>query len=117
MHEVKELSFDGWGYREMDLAAKLLDKFSDRPADCGLEEPISLGFNLDSGCVFLFDGDGNTAMLNGDKLERHYSCPECGTEGFADDLKTEGSACCRRYLRDAGALDDDEETDDDETDE
>jgi len=100
MHEVKELSFDGWGYHEMDLAAKLLDKFSDRPADCGLEEPISLGFNLDSGCVFLFDGDGNTAMLNGDKLETWYDCPYCGHEGFKEDMDHEPEDDeCLEYLK------------------
>ena len=25
-------------------------------------------------------------MMNGDQLEMFYSCPECGNEGFAEDI-------------------------------
>lgn len=99
MHEVKELSFDGWVYHEMDLAAKLLDQYSDRPRDSGLEGPISLGFNLDSGNVFLFDDNGNVAMLNLNKLEPWYTCPYCGHEGFKEDMDHEPEDNeCLEYL-------------------
>jgi len=113
--EVKEVSFEGWGYRELDIAAKLLDAYSDRPGDSGIEGDLKLGFNLDSGSVFLFDDDGNTAAMNGDKLEPWYSCPECGHEGFKDDMAhVPDSTECSDYLRQIGIGDDDEPATDDE---
>jgi hypothetical protein len=108
--EVKEVSFEGWGYRELDIAAKLLDKYSDRPTESGIEGDLKLGLNTSSGCVFLFDDDGNTAAMNGDKLEPWYSCPECGHEGFKEDMAhvPEGDGCVE-YLASIGIPDDEPE--------
>lgn len=33
------------------------------------------------------DDDLKVAMLNGDRLERWYSCSNCGREGFAKEFK------------------------------
>ncbi len=53
--------------------------------------------NTHSGCVFLSDEDFNVAMVNGDTLEQFHSCPECGGEGFAEDLPD--NECCQQYLK------------------
>jgi len=89
------------------MAAKLLDAFSDRPTDSGLEEPVTLGFNPSSGNVYLCDQDGNCAMMNGKKLELWYSCPECGHEGFKEDMPHgDDNPECQQYLRDIEAIPD-----------
>lgn len=104
--EVKEISFEGWGYRELDEAAKLLDQYSDRPTESGIEGDLKLGFNMDSGNVFLYDDEGNCAMLNAeDKLEPWYSCPSCGHEGFkADMAHVPESSECSEYLVQIGLM-------------
>ena len=82
MYEAK---FEGFGYREIQLASKLLDAYVKEP-DVLEGDYISVGFNANSGYVFLSNEDYDTAMMNGDKLERFYSCPECGHEGFKEDF-------------------------------
>ena len=46
---------------------------------------------------FLTDEDFNVAMMSGDTLEQFHSCPECGGEGFAEDLPD--NECCQQYLK------------------
>jgi DNA-directed RNA polymerase subunit RPC12/RpoP len=36
-------------------------------------------------------------MINGDKLEMYYTCPECGEEGFEEDLEKSPNKCCEEY--------------------
>jgi len=55
-------------------------------------------FNQNSGNVFLSNQDYQVAMMNGDKLESFYSCPECGHEGFMEDMEHEGNEGCEEYL-------------------
>ncbi len=51
------------------------------------------------------------AMMNGKKLESWYSCPECGHEGFAEDMMhNEDDDNCREYLVGIGVI---EEADND----
>jgi len=38
-------------------------------------------------------------MMRGDTLEQFHSCPECGGEGFAEDLPD--NECCQQYLKEA----------------
>jgi hypothetical protein len=42
------------------------------------------------------------AMMNGDKLESFYSCPQCGHEGFKDEMEHEGNKDCQEYLESIG---------------
>ena len=37
-------------------------------------------------------------MMNDDKLESFYSCPECGEEGFKEDFEECDNDCCKEYL-------------------
>lgn len=85
-----------FGFRELKLAASLLHAYCESPPDflCG---GVHLMMNTHSGYVFLTDEDFGVAMMNGDQLEQFHSCPECGMEGFADELTD--NACCIRYLR------------------
>ncbi|MCB1380909.1 MAG: hypothetical protein KDK89_21455 [Alphaproteobacteria bacterium] len=89
-----------FGFRELRMAADLLSDYCESPPDF-LGSGVYLMMNTHSGYVFLTDEDFNVAMMNGDKLEQFHSCPECGAEGFAEDMPD--SPCCQRYLEDVGA--------------
>lgn len=86
--ELKALEFTLKCWREHGL-----------PADFNNDEVHPM-MNMNSGCVFLTNSDYQVAMINGQKLESFYSCPECGEEGFKDDILEMDSACCRSYLAD-----------------
>jgi len=76
-----------FGFRELKMAAELLTAWCDhnkRNAELGMGVHVCM--NTQSGYVFLTDEDFNVAMMNGDTLENFYSCPECGNEGFAEDI-------------------------------
>ena len=98
MSTITDLS--AFGFRELKMAAKLLTAYCQDPPDF-LGHGIHLMMNTYSGCVFLTDEDFNVAMMNGDRLEQFHVCPECGAEGFADDIPD--SECCRSYLREAAS--------------
>ena len=85
-----------FGFRELQMAAELLTAYCEQPPDF-LTNGVHLMMNTYSGFVFLTDEDFNVAMMNGDRLEPFHSCPECGAEGFAEDLPE--NACCQSYLR------------------
>ena len=76
---------NGFGYRELDLAAKLLKALKDQAVDF-LGQGVRLCFNTVSGNVFLCDEDYNVAMMDGVRLEQWFVCPECGDEGFVTDM-------------------------------
>lgn len=101
-----------FGFAELREAARLLTAYCDNPSILSLGSDVRVCLNRESGFVFLSDEDYAVAMMNGDKLEMFYSCPECGKEGFAEDMEDEGDSCCRAYLRELGAIpqiNDDEE--------
>ncbi len=72
------------GYREIDQLADLLKAYSNNPPDC-LIDNVKWEYNPESDNLFLLDDDYNVAMLNDDKLEQWFSCPNCGYEGFKDE--------------------------------
>jgi len=92
-----------FGYREKRMAAELLNKMCDGIPDDFADDEVTIMMNTSSGNVFLTNADFQVAMMNGDKLESFYSCPECGHEGFKADMWHKGTAECRRYLREIGA--------------
>lgn len=68
-----------------------------------IEERVRPAFNRNSGFVFLTNEDYEVAMMNGEKLESFYSCPECGWEGFKEDmLHNPENKECREYLKSIG---------------
>ena len=100
-----------FGYRERKMAAELLTASVEQgfPADFD-DDGVTVAMNKNSGYVFLTNSEYQVAMLNGDKLESWYSCPECGHEGFKEDMEHgEDDRECRRYLKDIGVVTDEEE--------
>ena len=87
-----------FGFRELRIAAELLAAYCESPPDF-LSGGVHLMMNTHSGYVFLTDEDFNIAMMNGDKLEQFHCCPECGAEGFAEELPDD--ECCQSCLREA----------------
>lgn len=96
---TKDLS--KFGYRELELAAKLLTALTTGgqwPDELG--DGVTIELNTSSGNVFLTDEDYNVAMMNGDKLETFFSCWECGEEGFKEDLDwNEDHNCCNGCVK------------------
>jgi hypothetical protein len=92
-----------FGWREKKMAAQLLAAMVEQglPANFSDDE-VTVMMNNSSGFVFLTNSDFQMAMLNRDRLEEWHSCPECGHEGFAEDMRHDGSAGCEEYLRDIG---------------
>jgi hypothetical protein len=65
-----------------------------------LGDGVQVWFNSNSGYVFLSDEDFNVAMLDNGKLEQWFSCPNCGYEGFKEDMKHgDGDKDCEDYLK------------------
>lgn len=73
--------------RERALTIELLQAWGEQglPNDF-YEEGVKVAFNRNSGNVFLVNEDYQCAMMNGDKLESHYTSPYHGHEGFLDEL-------------------------------
>jgi len=90
-----------FGNRELETAADLLKAYSQTSPDF-LGDNIKVEFNLNSGCVFLIDEEFNVGMMNGDDLEQWINCPECGTEGFLEEMIEEGHDCCHTFLMESG---------------
>ena len=91
-----------FGYRELKRASELLSVYCDEGKPEFLVDNVRVFMNTNSGNVFLSDDDFNIAMMNGNKLEQWFSCPECGHEGFKEDMKHEGNKECKEYLKSIG---------------
>ena len=94
-----EADFKGFGYRELYEAGQLLSFYSGDPvsamtplardyfAQYGYSGSyVKVGFNANSGNVFLMDDDYNVLMMNDGKLDLFITTPYSGEEGFYDDL-------------------------------
>jgi hypothetical protein len=88
-----------FGGIEIETAIDLLKAYNEQGAEY-LEDNVHICFNNNSGYVFLMDEDYNVAMLNGDKLEQWFYCPNCGFEGFKGDfIKHSKDKECREYIK------------------
>lgn len=98
MNTTTDLSKFGW--REWALLRDLIDAMVEQGLPGDFEnEGVHPMFNKNSGNVFLANSEFQVAMMNGDKLESFYSCPECGHEGFKDELEHgEDKEGCREWL-------------------
>jgi hypothetical protein len=70
MTNIVQVNLEGFGFRELDIASKLLAKVSEYgyPRDFS-DAGISLAFNTHSGYVFLTNEDYQVLMLEDDKLK------------------------------------------------
>lgn len=88
-----------FGYRELAMAATLLKEYAQHPPEW-LGENVRVWMNTHSGNVFLSDEDFNVGMMNGEKLEQFHSCPECGHEGFLEEMEhNPKNDECQEYLK------------------
>ena len=96
--------FSDFGHVEREEAGLLLRTFGTSKDDTlFLENDIKVEFNPMSGYVFLVDGDYNCAMMNDDRLENFFSCPNCGGEGLQSEFREQNSDdCCQEYADDLG---------------
>jgi DNA-directed RNA polymerase subunit RPC12/RpoP len=100
-NEITTTDLSKFGYRELHLAKELLQALEDQglPEDFN-DDRLTIMFNMHSGNVFFTNSDYQVAMLNGDKLESFYNCPNCGNEGFAEDILTKSGKCkeCKKQI-------------------
>lgn len=97
---TKDLS--KFGYRELDMAGDLLKALSEphKNNTSYLNNGIAIEFNPNSGKVFLVDDDCNVAMMNGENLEDFFVCPQCGHEGFLEEMEhNKDNEDCQEYLK------------------
>jgi len=90
MKDIVTADFSNFGYREIDLAQRLLyayahRRMTDRAVDW-FGDGVQIMFNTHSGFVFLSDEDYNTLMFNNGLLDLFLYCPNCGNEGFAEEI-------------------------------
>lgn len=103
MNEITTTDLSKFGSREREMAEELLREWREQglPKDFNDDE-VTVMMNTNSGNVFLTNSDFQVAMMNGDDLESFYTCPECGHEGFKEDMEHDGDRECRRYLKEIG---------------
>lgn len=94
-----------FGYREIEMARDLLNAWVEKglPNDFN-NDKVTVMMNKNSGNVFLTNEDCQVAMMEDGELERFYSCPECGHEGFFYEMDNEGDKCCSDYVRECRGL-------------
>lgn len=99
MEEITTTDLAQFGYRELAMAGDLLKAYAEHGLDGFLHDEVRVMMNKNSGNVFLTNSEFQVAMLTSEgKLEQWYSCPECGHEGFADEMEHEGNAECMEYV-------------------
>lgn len=92
-----------FGWREKKMAAALLHAACNGLPSDFCDDEVTIMMNTHSGNVFLTNSEHQVAMLNGFDLVSFYSCPVCGHEGFANEMKhNEENLDCQEYLVDIG---------------
>lgn len=87
MNKIYTEDFSEFGYRELDEAGKLLSAIKNGlPSDFD-DEGIKVGFNKNSGFVFLTNSEYQVAMVDDKgKLFSFYTTPYEGYEGCLEEL-------------------------------
>lgn len=102
MERIVTADFSKFGYKEIDETVRLLNAYMGQTVPY-LGDGLSVNFNMHSGNVFLCDEEYNVAMMNGDRLEEWFNCPNCGHEGFLEDIIHEPKdGRCVDYLMEIG---------------
>lgn len=105
MNDITTTDFAQFGNREREMAEELLRawRVQGLPEDFENDE-VTIMMNTQSGNVFLTNSEYQVAMMNGDKLESFYSCPECGNEGFNNEYPfTENEGYCSPECKEINA--------------
>lgn len=102
-HDPVHTNLADFGFREIAIASVLLRKYVENRQQIYdfNSGGVRLAFNENSGYVFLTNEDYQVLMLNEkDELDIWQTCPECGNEGFKEDLvQSEQDECCIEYLK------------------
>lgn len=85
-----------FGNRELVMVVDLVEGLI--RSDMEIGEKIKIGFNMNSGYVFLSNEDFGVYMMNDQFLSEWFSCPECDTEGFSNELLDTENDCCEKYI-------------------
>lgn len=99
-NEVTTTDLAEFGFRELHEAGNLLKAYASNGLDGFTHDEVRVMMNRNSGNVFLVNSDYQVAMMNGNDLELFYSCPECGHEGFLEDMEHDGNDECKQYMKD-----------------
>ena len=111
MDEITTTDLGKFGYRELAIAGRLLTAYAkgDGRSGFGMSEfendEVKVMMNMNSGNVFLTNEDCQVAMINPGNydLEMFYSCPNCGHEGFHNEMEHDSDdEDCQQYLVDIG---------------
>jgi len=87
MENIYTEDFSEFGFRELNEAGKLLTAIKNGLPDDFYDDGIKVGFNRNSGYVFLTNSDYQAAMLDDDgKLYSFYNTPYEGREGSYEEL-------------------------------
>src|SRR3990167_7070000 len=98
--EITTTDLSKFGHREKKMAGELLLAMNEGLPNDFYDDEVTVMMNMNSGNVFLTNSDYQVAMMTDEgKLESFYSCPECGHEGFLDEMKHDGNAECKRYYK------------------
>lgn len=88
-----------FGFREIEMLRDILDAWVKNGLPANFDgDGVHPMMNMNSGNVFLTNENYDVAMMNGDDLESFYNCPECGHEGFADEMRDTENKCCHDFL-------------------
>lgn len=105
MNQITTTDLNDFGTRELEMLRDILNAMlkDGIPEDFEGKNIVPM-LNLNSGNVFLTNDEFQVCMMNGDKLESWYNCPECGYEGFMEDMEAVEAGygakdCCRDYVR------------------
>jgi hypothetical protein len=91
-------NWNDFGHREIADAKELLSHIKSIDS----YGKVEVQFNTMSGCVFLVDEDYKVWMMNGDGIEEWHNCPECGHEGFLEDMEHDGNFGCFQHQQAIG---------------
>ena len=83
--------FSKFGNREIKIASELLTAYIEDGLPVGMEfDGLKIGFNMNSGFVFLINENYDVAMTeDGKTLYAFYTSPYEGKEGTYEELKDE----------------------------
>ncbi len=101
MNEVLTSKLEDFGYLERVKLEKILHLWNTEGLPPTFwEEDVKFFLNKDSGYVFLTNCEYQTLVVHRNKLELFYSCPECGHEGFLEDMDhNSNNEECQNYFK------------------
>ncbi|CAN5180867.1 hypothetical protein BH09PAT1_BH09PAT1_3210 [soil metagenome] len=91
MQNIVTVDYSQFGYRELEIAGKLLALYAEN-GSIFLGSELTVNFNPNSGYVFVLDEDYNVGVFDssGENIIQFFSCGECGYEATLEDALIDG---------------------------